>query len=73
MSMKNPLTPGGIEPATFRFVAQHLNPCAAVPPPLVDISVDKYTIDTFYANRVLECRMDSYTSRHKPAVGCLEP
>ena len=25
MSMKNPLTPSGIEPATFRFVAQHLN------------------------------------------------
>jgi len=28
MSMKNPLTPAGIEPATFRFVAQHLNRCA---------------------------------------------
>ena len=25
---KNPLTPAGIEPATFRFVAQHLNHCA---------------------------------------------
>ena len=24
MSMKNPLTPSGIEPATFRFVAQHI-------------------------------------------------
>jgi len=24
MSMKNPLTPAGIEPATFRFVAQQL-------------------------------------------------
>ena len=23
--MKNPLTPAGIEPATFRFLAQHLN------------------------------------------------
>ena len=23
--MKNPLTPAGIESATFRFVAQHLN------------------------------------------------
>jgi len=32
--MKNPLTPAGIKPATFRFVAQHLNHCAtAVPPP----------------------------------------
>ena len=26
--MKNPVTPAGIEPATFRFVAQHLNHCA---------------------------------------------
>ena len=32
--MKNPVKPAGIEPATFRFVAQHLNHCAnAVPPP----------------------------------------
>jgi len=28
MSKKNPLTPSGIEQATFRFVAQHLNHCA---------------------------------------------
>jgi len=26
--MKNPLTPAGIEQATYRFVAQHLNQCA---------------------------------------------
>jgi len=26
--MKNPLIPAEIEPATFRFVAQHLNHCA---------------------------------------------
>ena len=31
MSMKNPLTVG-IEPATFRFVAQHLNHCATAVP-----------------------------------------
>jgi hypothetical protein len=32
---KNPMTPSGIEPATFRFVAQYLNHCAtAVPCPL---------------------------------------
>ena len=34
MSMKNPLTLAGIEPATFRFVAQHLNHCATAVPPL---------------------------------------
>ena len=25
MSMKNPVTPAGIEPATFRFIVQNLN------------------------------------------------
>jgi len=30
--MKNPLTQPGIEPATFRFVAQHLNHCATAVP-----------------------------------------
>jgi len=30
--MENPLTPTGIEPATFRFVAQHLNHCATAVP-----------------------------------------
>jgi len=30
--MKYPLTPAGIEPATFRFVAQHLNHCATAVP-----------------------------------------
>jgi len=32
MSMKSPLTPAGIEPATFRFVAQHLNHFATAVP-----------------------------------------
>ena len=32
--MRNPLTPAGIEPATFRFVAQHLNHCATAVPTL---------------------------------------
>jgi len=34
MSMTNPLTPAGIEPATFRFVAQHPNHCATAVPTL---------------------------------------
>jgi hypothetical protein len=32
MSMKNSMTPAGIEPATFRFVAQHLKHCATAVP-----------------------------------------
>ena len=36
--MKNPLTPAGIEPATFQFVAQHLNHCATAVP---DFAVGK--------------------------------
>ena len=35
MSKKNPLIPAGIEPATFRFVAQHLNHCATAVPAFV--------------------------------------
>jgi len=35
MTMKNPLTPTGIEPATFRFVTQHLNHCATAVPLLL--------------------------------------
>jgi len=31
--MKSPLTPAGIDPVTFRFVAQHLNHCATAVPP----------------------------------------
>jgi hypothetical protein len=32
MSMKFPITPSGIEPATFRFVAHYLNHCATAVP-----------------------------------------
>ena len=39
MSMKNPLTLAGIEPANFRFVAQHLNHCATAVPIFVDSSI----------------------------------
>jgi hypothetical protein len=41
ISMENSVTPSGIEPATFRFVAQNLNHCATAVPhceDTVDIS-----------------------------------
>ena len=41
------MTPSGIEPATFRFVAQHLNHCSsAVPPVLHVIKVNLFTSAT---------------------------
>ena len=47
MSMKNPLTPAGIEPATFRIVAQHLNHCAtAVPSYLAYFFLERETFES---------------------------
>ena len=40
MSMKNTLTPAGIEPATFRLVARHLNHCATAVPQIVLVALD---------------------------------
>ena len=35
--MKYPVTPAGIEPVTFQFVAQHLNYCATMIPKVVGL------------------------------------
>jgi len=40
--MKNPVTPVGIEPATFRFVAQHINHCATAVPKITKMQFYKY-------------------------------
>ena len=45
MSMKNPLTPVGIEPATFRFVAQHLNNWATEVPEFYEDILKKNVCD----------------------------
>jgi len=37
--MKIPLTPAGIELATFRFVAQHLDHCATAVPHLCKVPI----------------------------------
>jgi hypothetical protein len=36
---KTPMTPSGIEPATFRFVAQYLNHCVTSVPPVIMYTV----------------------------------
>ena len=48
MLMKNTLTPVGIEPAIFRFVAQHLNHCATTVPISLQIVRLKPTVKSVH-------------------------
>ena len=40
------MTPAGIEPAKFRYVAQHLNHCATAVP--TSLNVELWNIDKLY-------------------------
>jgi len=66
MSMKNPLTLAGIEPSTFRFVAQPLNHCATavlnVPLYLLQINVEGKGISPLFLN------LGTEYMHHAPAV-----
>jgi len=46
--MKNPMTPAGIEPATFRFVAQHINHCATAVPLCLEYMLTLKFVVTLY-------------------------
>ena len=50
---KIPMIPAGIEPATFRFVAQHLNHCATAVPQLLFVSKLKNPSCIFWTVQVV--------------------
>ena len=54
--MKNPLTPAGIEPTTFRFEAQHLNHCANTVPS----DLPKNEINTFCQQKYITATKCSF-------------
>jgi len=58
MSIKNPLTPAGIEPAISRFVAQHLNHCATAVPLILQYSLYYYCKVLYFSKfQILLCRL----------------
>jgi len=57
--MKNPLTPAGIEPATLRFVAQHLNHCATAVP--LDVCAVHFCI-IYYLHQQLQNILTIYNT-----------
>jgi len=58
--MENPLTPAGIELATFRFVAQHLSHCATAQSRVLALNLSmekfKFAIDLPISSFVQTCQ-----------------
>ena len=66
MSMTNPLTPAGIEPATYRFVAQYLNHSATAVPVLYKM-LGKFIFCAVLLKRsstivIRKCDVESYVT-----------
>ena len=55
--MKNPLTLAGIEPATLRFVAQHLNHCATAVPVIYTRDIKSTEILANFKARLGACNV----------------
>jgi len=69
--MKNPLTPGGIEPVTFQFVAQHLNHCATAVPPYIYVYIYIYRHTHSYTAFVIEKAILNETATTECVLYCL--
>ena len=72
MSKKNPLTLAGIESATFRFVAQHLNHCATAVPKGVQRCGNYWELDQDCMESGPQHPSRNAITNHK-LVGCIVP
>jgi len=70
MSMKIPQTPAGIEPASFRFVAQHLNHCATAVPNSFSTNVKFYRISSIKLGAYARKPTEGQTILHRPFNVC---
>ena len=65
VSLKNPATPPGIDPATFRLVAQRLNHYAT-PGPLIIVS------STYFEHPIVHPPEDLYMYMYLPSIRLLK-